>query len=200
MTAFLEEALREEDRTARRIRSWFALLFMLMVTPPLLVMGMHRGWFASTFAVFTLVLDVVAYGVALLLYLPALLAVVLERRVVATLLAFALVVTGIGGTITLQYSLDIRVRARFAVEHPAFAAAARLAREGALPGLHDYAGARLPGHLCFVAADCRISVIGHARQGPVLFLVDWMGWPDDAIGYAQFPGEPPRAGSTTGSG
>ncbi|MEU1432435.1 hypothetical protein ABZ412_35750 [Nocardia sp. NPDC005746] len=76
---------------------------------------------------------------------------------------------------------------RFWVERPAFAAIAAME----LPdGKIDYYGAELPPHLCLVSANCRVAVIGTSGGQPVLFVPDYIGIPDDALGYGHFVGTP----------
>lgn len=178
-------------RPGRRLPIWIPLLFMGVVTVALPVMELHIGRLSTALWILTPVVTHGAYGVALLVYVLGMKSLA-RRGAPAGAVGLLLVVIGIAGPVTLRSLPELRIQTRFLLERPAFDEVAALSDSGRLPAsqLGGYMGARLPDRLCFVSATCRVKTIGTSGGRPVLFVPDWLGIPDDAVGYARFAARP----------
>ncbi|MEV4167219.1 hypothetical protein [Nonomuraea dietziae] len=175
----------------RRLPTTILLSVMGAVTVAMLAVGLHIGGLVTALWLLAPLVEGVAYLVALAVYVPVMTVLVRRRGVAACAAGLVLTIAGLAAPVTLQFTPELRVPLRFHLERFAFTQVAELAREGKLPAerLHSYLGAELPSHLCFVSANCRVSALGTSGGRPVLFLPDWLGIPDDALGYAHFTGE-----------
>ncbi|MGW6620736.1 hypothetical protein ACWF99_05845 [Nocardia sp. NPDC055002] len=105
----------------------------------------------------------------------------------------AMAVVGIGAPVLFVACPEVGARTRFWLERPAFTAVAALET----PDDGGYYGSPLPGHLCFVSANCKVATITTVGGPPVRFVPDYLGIPDGAVGYAHFtesPGPEPYDG------
>ncbi|MFI7639912.1 hypothetical protein [Nonomuraea sp. NPDC049400] len=165
-----------------RIPSWAFLLWMAALSLAFVALALHAGWLYSEFWLLAPFALIAVFLLYVLLAAPALAIVVARGRVGVACLVFVL---GVALPATLVFVPEARSRARFYVERPAFDAVAELARQGRLDS-DEYYGARLPGELCFVSATCTVVT----WEDGALFVPDWVGIPDDAVGYAHFTGAP----------
>ncbi|QLY31759.1 hypothetical protein [Nocardia huaxiensis] len=172
----------------RALRFSAAPLGALVLAAVALGVTLHRGWIATEFWILTLPLLLAVFvmlsgGFALVLWL----AFRGGRRwpLVATAI---FVLIGAGGPVLLFSNSKANAWTRFWVERPAFAAveAMELPPDREI----DYYGVQLPRHLCFVSANCKVAVIGTSGGQPVRFVPDYIGIPDDALGYGHFVGTP----------
>lgn len=106
-----------------------------------------------------------------------------------------LAVIGIGAPVLFVVRPEVGVWLRFQLERPLFATVADMEAPGTADG---YYGKSLPGHLCWVSANCKVADIGTGER-PVLFVPDYVGIPDGATGYGHFTG-PPGSGPYDGFG
>lgn len=73
----------------------------------------------------------------------------------------------------------------YELHRPGFDAVAALVDSGEVGTSQRYYGEKLPRHLADLSTDGRASVVGHTPRGtPVVFLPQYLGIPDDAIGFA----------------
>lgn len=177
------------------VRPFVPPLLAAVLTVITLGLALHRGWLITKLWIFSLVVLPLAYITVIALFTIMLwLARRSTRRwslVATALIAFA----GIGAPVFFHYDYHARVAARFWIERPAFTAAATVTvPEG------EYYGTELPSHLCFVSANCRVAIIGTSNGHPVRFAPDWLGIPDDAVGYGHFTGTPEPGKSYDGFG
>ncbi|MEU7004224.1 hypothetical protein [Nonomuraea sp. NPDC046570] len=152
-------------------------------------MSLHLGWVYTELWILAPVAELAMWIVALAVYSVALISLARGRRWKILLLALILVIAGPA----VRLSPDLRIWARFHLERPAFDAVVTLVEQGrfAQSERDGYYGPKLPQHLCFVSANCRVKIWDSVGDRPVLFLPDRIGIPDDAVGYAHFPGDPP---------
>ncbi|MEV0389596.1 hypothetical protein [Nonomuraea sp. NPDC050643] len=181
----------------RRIPSWAVLLWMAALIVPPVVLALHTGWLFTVLWILGPVALIGAVFAFVVLCCPALALVAVHERFTALGLACLVLILGVAAPVVLVLSPDLRVRARFYVERSAFGSVVELARQGRLAS-DEYYGARLPGPLCFVSATCGVVTWTAGDGQPVLFVPDWVGIPDDAVGYAHFTGPP--GGSYDGFG
>ncbi|WP_084963223.1 hypothetical protein [Thermoactinospora rubra] len=156
-----------------------------VVTAGLLALALHVGWLVTQYGLLALPLGAAALLAALSVYGTALAALARRAGRPAFWTGMALAALGLLGPVALLAWPEARVAVRFAVERPAFEAVAALWREDRLPAADGYLGARLPGPLCFVSANCHVTSFGP----DVLYVPDRLGIPDDSQGYAYFAGE-----------
>src|SRR5918995_6652606 len=72
-----------------------------------------------------------------------------------------------------------------------FGQVAELVEEGELGAVGDeYYGQRLPRYLADLSTNGRAATVARQDGKPVVFLAQFMGIPDDAVGYVYFDGEP----------
>jgi hypothetical protein len=72
-----------------------------------------------------------------------------------------------------------------------FGQVAELVDEGELGALGDeYYGQRLPRYLADLSTNGRAATVARQDGKPVVFLAQFIGIPDDAVGYVYFDGEP----------
>ncbi len=175
----------------QRFTTPILLTAMGVVTFAMVAMGLHIGHLVTSLWLLAPLAEALAYLVAFAVYLPMTTVLLRRRRIAAGAAGLVLTIIGLTAPVTLQFTPDLRVPLRFHLERFAFTQVADLAHEGKLPAgqIHSYLGAELPAHLCFVSANCRVSALGASGGQPILFLPDWLGIPDDAVGYAHFTGE-----------
>ncbi|MFF0547046.1 hypothetical protein ACFYTF_29830 [Nocardia thailandica] len=150
------------------------------------VLALHRGWVLTSLWLLALpvlaaafVGLVVGFGIALWRAGGQ-----RPRWPLATTIVLAAV--GIGVPVLAVTSPEAGAWLRFHLERPAFAAVAAADPPPASDGLY---GRPLPGHLCWVSANCRVADLGSAAR-PVRFVPDFVGIPDGATGYGYFTGAP----------
>ncbi|MEV0395095.1 hypothetical protein [Polymorphospora rubra] len=78
----------------------------------------------------------------------------------------------------------------YALHRHSFDAVAAGVRAGSIGTSDDYYGEPLPWHLRDLSTDGRAAVIAEQDGEPVVFLPQWLGFPDDAGGYAYLAGDP----------
>jgi hypothetical protein len=102
------------------------------------------------------------------------------------------VLAGLTGALWVRADPAARAWVRFQSERPAFTKVVSMVREGRFgdPRDWDYYGPRLPGSLCLISVNCRVARIGGDDGRWVLFIPDWIGIPDDAVGFAHFDAPP----------
>ncbi|GAD85993.1 hypothetical protein NCAST_32_04800 [Nocardia asteroides NBRC 15531] len=106
-----------------------------------------------------------------------------------------LALIAIGAPVLFVVRPELGVWLRFQLARPGFAAVAAMDAPSADDG---YYGKSLPGHLCWVSANCKVADIGTPEQ-PVPFVPDYVGIPDGATGYGYFT-DAPSAGPYDGFG
>jgi hypothetical protein len=78
----------------------------------------------------------------------------------------------------------------YATHRYAFHAVAAGARNGSVGSMDDYYGRALPWCLRDLSTLGTAAVVGEQDSGPVVFLPQWLGIPDDAAGYVFVDGVP----------
>jgi hypothetical protein len=84
----------------------------------------------------------------------------------------------------------------FAERRERFAEVVHLARSGQIDAVESaYYGGELPAELADLSENGKVASVGSCDGEPVLFLPQWIGIPDDAIGYVhmtcnKFPDDP----------
>ncbi|MFI6395871.1 hypothetical protein ACIBHY_24810 [Nonomuraea sp. NPDC050547] len=156
--------------------------------------ALHTGWLVTRLWILALPLLLLIFVVLVTLFGLAIWRAGRDTRRWPVVATAVLALAGLGGGLFLHLEPQARARARFWVERPAFAVAA-----GTRVPEGQYYGAELPGWACFVSANCRVAVIGTSGGRPVRFVPDWIGVPDDAVGYGHFTGRP-EAGPYNGFG
>ncbi len=149
---------------------------------------LHSGWVFTEFWIFALPLLLAVFVIVLACFALALFLASRDTRRWPLVATAVLTAVGVGGSVLLTLNPKASAWTRFWVERPAFAAVAAME----LPELRaiDYYGVELPRHLCFVSANCKVAVIGTSGGQPVRFVPDYIGIPDDALGYGHFVGTP----------
>ncbi|MEU6408413.1 hypothetical protein [Microbispora sp. NPDC046933] len=167
------------------------LLVMAVAAVVMVVLELHRGPVYSALWLFGIFAEGAAYPALLAVCLPMMVVLGLGRRPVAIALGLALMVLGLASGPVALANPVLRARIRFFVERPAFSQVVELYRQGRLPttGQDGYYGPKLPGPLCYLSANCRVATLGYSGGQPILYAPDWIGVPDDSIGFAHFAGE-----------
>lgn len=82
-------------------------------------------------------------------------------------------------------------RSYYVIHRWGFAEVADLVHQGELgrPG-EEYYGQQLPRYLADLSTNGRAATVGRQDGEPVVFLPQFMGIPDDAVGYVYFDGQP----------
>ncbi|MFI6502816.1 hypothetical protein [Nonomuraea typhae] len=169
------------------------VLAATLLTLAALGFALHTGWLLTRLWILALPVFAAAFAVVLALFCLAVWRAARDPRRWPVVATVVLALAGLGGGVFLHADAEARAWTRFWVERPAFTAAATTPVSG------EYYGAELPGPLCFVSANCKVAVIGTSGGQPVRFVPDWIGIPDDAIGYGHFTGTP-EAGPYDGFG
>ncbi|MFE3024437.1 hypothetical protein [Nocardia tengchongensis] len=171
----------------KAFRSSDAPLCAVVVATIVLGVTLHRGWIVTKFWILALPLLLGVFVAALACFVLMLFLAGRDTRRWPLVATAMLALIGIGGSVFLFVDSNANAWTRFWVERPAFAAIAAME----LPdGKIDSYGVELPPHLCLVSANCRVAVIGTSGGQPVLFVPDYIGIPDDALGYGHFVGTP----------
>ncbi|MEV4172285.1 hypothetical protein [Nonomuraea sp. NPDC049709] len=172
-----------------RIICGFLLLGMGALGLALVGLVLHSGWLHTELWILAPFVLMAAMSAFVVLTAPAVAFVAVRGRSGVISATCLLLVAGVVTPAVLTVSPDLRARARFYLERPAFGRVVELARAGRLAS-GSYHGARLPGELCFVSATCGVVTWRAEDGGRVLFVPDRVGIPDDAVGYAHFTGAP----------
>ncbi|MGK8491361.1 hypothetical protein [Nocardia asiatica] len=172
----------------KALRSSAAPLCALVIAMIALGVTLHRGWLLTDFWIFALPLLLGVFVTVLACFVLVLFLAARDTRRWPLVATAVLALIGVGGSVLLFFDPKAAAWTRFWVERPAFAAVAAMK----LPEHHkvDYYGVELPRHLCFVSANCKVAVIGTSDGQPVRFVPDYIGIPDDALGYGHFVGTP----------
>ncbi|MEU1432336.1 hypothetical protein ABZ412_35245 [Nocardia sp. NPDC005746] len=171
----------------KAFRSSDAPLYAVVVATIVLGVTLHRGWIVTKLWILALPLLLGVFVAALACFALALFLAGGDTRRWPLAATAMLALIGIGGSVLLFMNPKASAWTRFWVERPAFAAIAAMELpEGKIP----FYGVELPPHLCLVSANCRVAVIGTSGGQPVLFVPDYIGIPDDALGYGHFVGTP----------
>ena len=78
----------------------------------------------------------------------------------------------------------------YATHRYAFAAVAAGVRDGSVGSTEDYYGRALPWYQRDLSTLGTAAVVGKQDGRPVVFLPQWLGIPDDAVGYVFIDGVP----------
>jgi hypothetical protein len=78
----------------------------------------------------------------------------------------------------------------YATHRYAFNAVAAGVRNGSIGSTDDYYGRALPWYLRDLSTLGTAAVVGEQDSGPVVFLPQWLGIPDNAVGYVFVDGPP----------
>lgn len=164
---------------------------MTVATVVLVGLELHRGPIYSALWLFGLFAEGAAYLVFLAVCLPMLVVLGLGRRPIAFMAGFALMIVGLASGPVSWADPALRAKIRYLVERPAFSHVVELSRQGRLPatGRDAFYGSKLPGLLCHVSANCRVATLGYSGGESILYIPDWIGIPDDSVGFAYFKGE-----------
>lgn len=124
-----------------------------------------------------------------------LLTVYLAQQVPRIGMALGVVAAITGGLATVYYTnwAAFEPRSYYALHQRGFAEIAKMVRDGELRTEHEYYGRRLPRHLADLSTTGTAAIVGRQDGAPVVFLPQFLGIPDDAIGYVYFEGQPDDA-------
>ncbi|MEN3536531.1 hypothetical protein AAH991_15560 [Microbispora sp. ZYX-F-249] len=167
------------------------LLVMAAAAVAMAALELHRGPVYSALWLFGVFAEGAAYLVLLAVCLPMMVVLGLGRRPIPIVIGLVLMVLGLASGPVSWADPALRAQIRFFVERPAFGRVVELSRQGRLPvtGQDAYYGPELPGLLCYLSANCRVATLGYSGGQPILYIPDWIGIPDDSIGFAHFAGE-----------
>lgn len=112
------------------------------------------------------------------------------RRVGATLSVLTPLIGGLVFVYFTNWSL-LEPHSYYVTHRWSFAQVAGLVRQGELDGSGgQYYGQQLPRYLADLSTNGRAATVGRQDGKPVVFLPQFMGIPDDAVGFAYFDGQP----------
>jgi hypothetical protein len=112
------------------------------------------------------------------------------RRIGAILAVIAALIGGLAFGYFTNWSA-LEPRSYYEVHRWGFAEVADLVQRGELGTTgDDYYGQRLPRYLADLSTNGRAATVAFQDGKPVVFLAQYMGIPDDAIGFVYFDGVP----------